>query len=302
MRILLTINKTYRGQIDGGYYNFYLPFKALGHEVYFYDTVNPEEKNYSKIVESFKPDLIFCCMTGNKHITPHEPWEQIKKETTSGRTKTFNWFLDDTWRFDNFSSKTCHYFNVCSTSEPSYIQRFKNIGYNNIILGLHHLNFGVFPERKYEDKNIDASFIGSLTNGRKSFFNSINKKIKIKKIHGVAHKEMLDCHTRTKIGINLTINDNDPRKQTQLKLRIMEVTAGKGLLLTQYHKGIESLFEIDREIVTFNSINEFEKKFNFLIKRPKLIKKMSLLGHEKFLKEHESKVRVKKLLEQIQTI
>ena len=61
MKILLTLNKTLRNRdatwIDGGYWNFYLPLQKLGHEVYLYDTVEPEEKDYSKIVESFKPDL-----------------------------------------------------------------------------------------------------------------------------------------------------------------------------------------------------------------------------------------------------
>ena len=125
MKILLTLNRTYRGLPDTGYWYVYLPLKQLGHEVYWYDTVDPEQKNYSKIIETFKPDLIFCCMTGNPHITPHEPWEPIKKETDSGRTKTFNWFCDDTWRFDSFSNNACQYFNICSTPDPNYIIRVK---------------------------------------------------------------------------------------------------------------------------------------------------------------------------------
>ena len=67
MKIVLVMNKTYPRpsgpRIDGGYWNVYLPLQKLGHEVYFYDTVDPYEKDFSKVLESFKPDLIFFCMT-----------------------------------------------------------------------------------------------------------------------------------------------------------------------------------------------------------------------------------------------
>jgi len=300
VRILLTINRTYRGQIDGGHYNVYLPLQSLGHEVYFYDTVDPVEKNYTNVIEEFKPDLIFCCMTGDKNIAPYEPWKEILKETTTGRTKTFNWFLDDTWRFDNFSKLACKYFNVSSTSEPSYVKKFKDIGYENILFGGHHLNFDIFPPMEYDDKDIDSSFIGFLSPSRERFIEQATSiGIDIDTIHGVTHEELLDSHNRTKIGINLSVNDNDPLRQTQLKLRIFEILAGKGLLLTEYHKGIEEFFEIDKEIVTFKTFDEFQKKFKFLSNRPKLVKKIALRGHNRFLNSHESKVRLKSVLKQI---
>jgi len=116
--ILLIVNKTYRKQIDGGWWYLYLPLKEMGYQVYFYDTVDPKEKNLEKVIESFKPDLIFCCMTGDKAIAPHEPWDQIQKETDSGRITTFNWFCDDTWRFENFSKTACR-----------HLEKYRNIIY-----------------------------------------------------------------------------------------------------------------------------------------------------------------------------
>ena len=273
--------------------------KALGHDVYFYDTVDPVEKDYTKVIEGFKPDLIFCCMTGDKHITPYEPWGEIAEETKSGRTKTFNWFLDDTWRFDSFSKDACKHFNVSATAEPSYVEKFKNIGYGNILFGGMHVNFDIFPHKEYDEKDIEASFIGFLTPTRKSFIEySKDRGINIKTVSGVSHKELIEHHNRTMVGINLSVNDNHPMKKTQMKLRIFEILAGKGLLLTEYHKGIEEFFNIDKEIITFKTFNEFEQKFKFLVKRPKLIKKIAMNGHEKFLKNHESKVRLKSIIEQ----
>ena len=60
MKILLTSNKTYRGSLDGSWWYFYLPLKDMGHDVYFYDTVQGSDKTYAEVIGEFKPDLIFC--------------------------------------------------------------------------------------------------------------------------------------------------------------------------------------------------------------------------------------------------
>ena len=53
-KILLTTNKTLSNGntkwVDGGYFNLYLPLKDLGHEVYFWDTVEPDEPDYQKVI------------------------------------------------------------------------------------------------------------------------------------------------------------------------------------------------------------------------------------------------------------
>ena len=297
MKILLTLNKTYRDQIDGGYWYVYLPLKQLGHEVYFYDTVNPAEKDYSKIINDFKPDLIYCCFTGNKHITPYEPWEEVKKETESGRTKTFNWYCDDSWRFDDFSSVTCRHFNVCSTPDPHFIERYRQIDYNNIIAGIWHANVDLYNNMSFENKDIDISFVGALTPSRKTFFETC--QLPIQTTSGVTQEKMLEFHSRSKIGINLSTNDNDLFKKTQIKQRIFEIPAAQSLLFTQYHKGIEEFFEVDKEIVTFKTMEECKEKAKFLLKNDRLVEKIAYNGHKRFLAEHESKVRLPKILEKV---
>ena len=300
MRILFTSNKTYRGRPDTGHWYVYSPLIELGHEVYWYDTVDPVERDYNKVIEQFKPDLIFCCMTGDRAITPWEPWENIKGETESGRTKTFNWFCDDTWRFDNFSSKVCHYFNVCSTPEPLYLERFKVAGYDNILLGNWHANSDFYPETKFSEKEIDLSFIGYLTPNRKSFFDRC--ELPIRNLYGLSNEEMFSAHAQSKMGLNLSRNDNDPLKGTQMKQRMFEVPAGGGLLVTEHHEGIEQFFEIDKEIITFKTSYELSKKVDFLLNKPRVLEKLALNGRKRFLAEHESKLRLGEVLRGIMSI
>ena len=298
MKILLVSNKTYRGNLDGSWWYLYLPLKQMGHEVYFYDTVEPLEKDFKVVVEKFKPEMIFCCLTANLAIAPNEPWQQLLEETKKGRSVTFNWFCDDTWRYEDFSKLACHHFNVVSTPEPEYIKRYKIDGYSNVILGGWHTNIDLFPALKYEEKDIHVSFMGALNNLRRQFLEK-HSEFPIQIFSGVSQEKMLDIFAKTMIGINLSINENDPAKKTQMKQRMFEVPAGQGLLFTEHHPGLEHFFEPNKEIITFKSDIEFKEKLNFLLNKPKIVEKIARAGHKRFLAQHESKTRLASVLKQI---
>lgn len=302
MKILLTTNKTYRNFPDTGYWYVYRPLQELGHEVYWYDTVDPKEKDYDKIIEKFKPDLIFCCVTGDGHITPYEPWESIKRETRSGRTTTFNWFCDDTWRFVDGSNIVCHHFHICSTPEPTYINKYKEAGYNNIILANWHANSAYYPCLPFDNKDIKISFIGAPNAIREHFFNTAAPYVDITQVFGLTQEELFETYCRSQIGLNLSFNANDPEGKTQMKQRLFEITAGQGLLFTQNHIGLEEFFVADKEMITFESIEEFIAKAQFLLKNPSIVEKIATNGHQRFLAEHDSKVRLEKTIEQIKTL
>jgi spore maturation protein CgeB len=297
MKILLTTNKTYRGHKDGSYWNVYLPLVDLGHDVHFYDTASAPPDSYSKVIEKFKPDIIYCCMTGDRSIAPFEPWDEVAHQTEKGNIKTFNWFCDDTWRFDSFSSVVCRYFNVCSTPEPTYIKKFKACGYNNIILGNWHVNSDLYSVREFVDRDIDISFVGAPNYERRLFFDSID--VPVQNIFGVSQDKLFNIYSKTKIGVNLSVNANDSQKKTQMKQRMFEIPAGGGLLLTQAHSGLEEFFEIDKEIVTFETPREFSEKAKVLLKNPKILESLATAGYKRFLAEHESKIRLTKILKKI---
>ena len=118
-------------------------------------------------------------------------------------------------------------------------------------------------------------------------------------ITNVSYEELMVSYSNTKIGLNFSVNPNDRELKTQMKARMFEIPAANSLLLTQHHEGIESFFEIDKEIVTWSTGDELLKKLKFLIKNPKIVEKLCYNGHQRFLKEHESHIRLEKILEEI---
>jgi spore maturation protein CgeB len=298
LKILLTINKTLprngKQELDTGYYYLQKPLEELGHEVYLYDTIKPVEPNFRKVVVAFRPDLIFCCFTGNPGITPYEPWNDILRITREENIKTFNWFCDETWRFENFSKHVCWYFTHCSTPEPDYVDKFKSGGYDNIQLGSWHANVDCYPDK---DKDIDISFAGGMNSIRREFFSGLEMPVTL--AENLSIDELFAFYSRSKIGINLSLNANDPEGKTQMKQRIFELAAAKALVLTEHHPAIESFFEVGKEVITFKNKDDFQAKANYYIKNPKEAQTIAQKGHARYIKDHESKVRLKRLLEVI---
>tara|TARA_R100000008_G_C3582901_1_gene169861 strand:- start:77 stop:982 length:906 start_codon:yes stop_codon:yes gene_type:complete len=295
-------NKTLRRgnvhKIDIGFWNTYYSLLQLGHQVHFFDTTTEPEKSLSDVVDSFKPELIYCCMTGDPSLTPYEPWEDIEKETQKGRCKTFNWFCDDTWRFDNFSSKVCNLFHVCSTVEVDYIQRFKEIGYNNIIHSMWHTNLDFYP--KVTTKDIDISFCGIPNPERQSLTNALTREgLSVEYKYGVSHEDMCELFSRSKISLNFSKNMTLTPPRRQIKARLFEVPAGKAVLCTEKTPNLEEYYDIDKEVIVYEGATELFEKCSFLLKNENILNKIAENGHERFLKEHESKQRLPKILDNI---
>ena len=127
---------------------------------------------------------------------------------------------------------------------------------------------------------------------------------------------MLYSYSRSKIGLNFSKNLNAADKQLQLlrapgaftrrdkaqmKARMFEVPASKTLLLTEYTENLEDFFEIDKEIICFDNPSELLAKSKYLLEHPNIMNKITEQGHQRFLKEHESHVRLKKVLQEIKS-
>jgi spore maturation protein CgeB len=302
MRILFIANKILpregKNRIDSGYWNFYIPLLELGHSVYFYDTINPIERNFNKVVESFKPDLIFSIICGNKAVTPYEPLQEIKQITFKGNIKTFNWFCDDTWRFDNFSKEMCNYFTICSTPELSYINKYKEIGYNNILLGQWHVNESYVTNCYH--KEFEIGFCGGLTNDRVKILQSLKSNITI--FSGCCYETMFELYSSSKIGFNMTVNYNDPQKKRQMKQRLFEIPCAGSLMITENVNNLEEYFLPDKEIIVYDSLEEASDKIKFYLKNDQEREKIAYEGQKRYIREHTSKKRLTKIIQEIEKI
>lgn len=287
-------------RFDYAYWNFYLPLLSLGHQVIFFDTSIWGNKELSFVIENEKPDLLFCIMTGDHSTCPQEPWEAIKKETDSGRTLTFNWFCDDAWRFDSFSKVVCNHFNaVVTTDNPEDVQKYKKIGYDNCIFAHWHANRDVYSGI-HSIKMAHMSFVGNPYGDRASIFEKLKEnEIQIEHCTKVGFEDMIWNYSRSLMGLSLSKNSNDGSGKLILKARPFEITGVGTLLIAQNAVGLEECFVPNKEVITFDTIEELIEKSKFLVSKPKIIGEVAQAGHRRFLRDHDSKIRLSKVLQEI---
>jgi spore maturation protein CgeB len=285
---------------DLSFWNFLFPLQAIGHQAYFFDTSQYGDKELQLLIEREKPDLLFCIMTGDQGYCPYEPWETILNETQKGRLKTFNWFCDDTWRFEKFSMEACKHFHACTTPEKQYVEKYKEAGYDNIRYATWHANSDIYTGLRAPKKN-DITFIGAPRGDRQFFIDALKTEgMDVNNPINVSLEDMVWAYSDSKIGLNFS--KNPANNDTQMKQRMFEIPAAGSMLLTEYHENLENCYDIDKEIVTFRTTDELIEKLKFLLQRPKLVDTITESGHKRFLREHESRIRLKGVTEWIQKL
>jgi len=284
-------------RFDYAFWNFYLPLNALGHETHFFDSSIHGDAELKELIERIKPDLLFCVMTGSPYYCPQEPWETIEQETVSGRTKTFNWFCDDSWRFDSFSSQACHKFNYCSTPEKQYVQKYKDIGYDNIMYATWHSNSDVYSDQgctRYRP----AAFVGSTRGDRNEYISALKSAgHHVFTPEGTSMEDMVWAYSTSLIGLNFSKNSTG--SGTQMKARMFEVPATGAALVTEYTPDLENCFEIGKEILTFTNKEELVDCVTQL-KNTSFREELTKKGYDRYRSDHESKIRLSSVLKKIQ--
>lgn len=301
-RILFVSNKTLNRngtpRLEASYFNFYVAMAELGCVMEFYDTVCPVDHDFDRVVDRFKPTMVFSILTGNQQVTPHEPVKSIKNLTRSGLVKTFNWFCDDTWRYETFSKPVCRLFAACSTPEPHMVEQYRADGYESIHLGNWHVNESAITLET--NNKYDVGFVGGFNSQRVSGLQALQQQgVRIGNIQGATHEDMLSLYCNSKIGVNFSVNENDPQKRTQMKLRMFEVPACRALLITQNHKGLEQFYVPGKEVEVFDTEEEMQDKVRFYLKNESSRKAIAEAGWARFMKEHTSRNRLGSLLDSL---
>jgi spore maturation protein CgeB len=104
--------------------------------------------------------------------------------------------------------------------------------------------------------------------------------------------DLTDLMFQSKIVLNIT-NSNFYCVETGLNLRIFEVLAAGGFLLTDHYGEISELLEIGKEIETYSSGKELKEKVEYYLSHDEERKKIAAAGKKKFYELYTWEQRVK---------
>jgi spore maturation protein CgeB len=344
MKILYVASKYDYGDPARGFSyeheNFYLSLRYMnGHQIKYFDfttyLVQLGRRGMNellwKTVQSFKPDLMFCCLF-------REELDQklISRISQESRTTTYNWFCDDHFRFKNFSSRWAHCFNYVSTTDHQAIPKYHRIGYKNVLLTQWACNTHIYKKLglRYSNKH-PVSFVGQPHGSRRALIDFIRKTgqpvytagfgwdrgstlsklgYKLGKTfpllaflgHSyiaqgnhtrVSQEKMIEIFNSSKINLNLS--NAYKEQQDQIKGRIFEIPGCGGFLLTHKTIYLERYYKIGQEIICFDDQNDLLEKIKYYLANDKAREAIAVAGYHRTQKEHSYLNRFQKLFAQI---
>jgi spore maturation protein CgeB len=117
---------------------------------------------------------------------------------------------------------------------------------------------------------------------------------------GVVHGKTEAPSVYASSMINLNICSQ--QLETSVTLRVFDIPASGGFLLTDWTESLEHLFEAGKELVSFRSPDEMNDLINYYKTKPSKREKIISRAKERILKEHLVIHRMKKLLETAKNI
>jgi spore maturation protein CgeB len=132
-----------------------------------------------------------------------------------------------------------------------------------------------------------------------NFTNSSNQKNIKTFIKIFLNKDQLEYKFNSALRVKDNIKIFLQKDIRQIKARIFEVTGVGGFLLTENCDYLEKYFEKNKELVTFECIEEAKEKIKFYLKNEKLITSICKNARKKVLNEHTYEKRLKDLFKKL---
>jgi hypothetical protein len=175
---------------------------------------------------------------------------------------------------------------ILLNSTESYIPMFEGLVNKSYWFPNSYPDDLIFPKKL--DQTIDVGFCGNLIN-RGHLINHLDK-YNIKKDIFVIGDDMVNSINSYKIHFNCNISND-------INYRTFETTGCGTFLLTNYTPGLEKLFDIGKEIVVYDSIENLDNKVKYYLDNPEERNKIAKAGHERAKKDHTYYERAKKLID-----
>ena len=272
-------------------------FKIISKDLMYENTCNVINKE----IKSFRPDLIIV-------ISPFMFNEKIFESLDS-----FPNIIKCAWigdKFTIFHKNIANKFDHLFYTDSLFLENGKSFNFPNGSYLPLAVNQNRFFDKK-QKREEQLLFIASYTKQRMEFLNQISS-IDLKLIGAKWKKSNFDKNIEC---INKNININkvaDEYNSSQfilnikhehnvyngLNMRTFEAIASGGCLLQDYVKDVEINFEINKNILVYNNIEELNELILKMKKDKLKMNKLIENGKKLVLEKHTYKNRINKILEQ----
>jgi len=203
-------------------------------------------------------------------------------------------------------------YDLILSCAPLFVERFRKMGINS-----EYLRYAFEPQVlkiiDFEQKKYQCTFVGGITPRHAntvSLLEELAQKVDIDfwgygieflnrsspiipKHHGpIWGKEMYKILAQSKITINRHI---DIAKNYAANMRLYETTGIGTMLITEMKDNLGEIFEIGKEVETYNSSEELIEKIKYYSQHEDERERIAKAGQKRTLKEHTYLCRTQKL-------
>jgi len=293
--------------------NFRSALEGMGHELVPFDfkareratgrdTMNDELR---RLAEESHADASFFFLFEDE-VAP-ETIEAV------GRTAgpTISWFADDHWRFESFSSRYARGFDVCVTTDPEAVEKYRAAGAHTVVLSQWACNRYIY-RRVTTELEHGVTFVGQRYGRRPEIVQRLQAAGYDVECWGhgwpagrLEQEEMIRVFSSSAINLNLSnawqpeyslrarlgaiargiALDTRPRRD-QIKGRNFEVPGCGGFLLTQRVPHLERYFVAGEEIGVFEDEDDLIPQIRHWLEHPDERAAVAEAGCRRVLAEH----------------
>jgi len=235
-------------------------------------------------------DVIFTL----ENYTPE--WLPVEKISNSKKIKIY-WSIDSHMPADSFSGNSVlqSHVELCDKLKPDihlnstecyvpYFNRNSRFSYWFPNAYPSDLITPINIEKKY-----DIGFCGSILHDRAYILTNVLGEFKPKIDNFVIGNEMVKAINSYKIHFNKNISND-------INYRTFETLGCKTFLLTNYTPGLEKLFDIGRDLVTYENFDDLKDKVKYYLKNDSERETIASNGYNTVIKKHTYDSRCKYLL------
>lgn len=225
-------------------------------------------------------DVIFII----ENYTPE--WLPVSEIQNSKKLKIF-------WSIDSHCVLSQHQhlcqllkIDILLNSTESYIPHFEGLVKKSYWFPNSYPDDLIYPLDIKKDT--DIGFCGNVIN-RGHVIDSLDK-YNIRKDIFVIGEDMVKAINSYKIHLNCNIAND-------INYRTFETTGCGTFLLTNYTPGLEKLFDIGKEIVIYENLEDLDQKVKYYLENEKEREEIALAGYNRSKNDHTYYERAKKIIE-----
>lgn len=275
----------------------------------------------ASVAATVRPDLMIVLDGMNM------PLEKIEAVKQLG-IRTAVWFTDDPYYTDVTSALSLHYDDVF-TMERNCVAFYEGVGCARV----HFLPLGVYPG-SYRPRNpalgkrSDVCFIGTAYWNRVSLFERVMPLVSPHRLHltGLWWDRMSSYETwKSRIELGAWLDPDETRERYNANKivinahrahddetynsnramisavtpnpRTFEIAACGTLQLTDYREDLAQFYEIDKEIVCYQTAEELAEKIDYYLRHEREREEIALRGLYRTMRDHTYASRLDQLLQ-----